>query len=352
MNQRMALIRPGRSWTSAALALVALVALASTPARAATAGKKTAPAAAKALAAAKVTTPAKPDSVLAATSTRTVTSEAMTLKGGEDGTVFRSLTIEGEDRIHIEVERPELSLGLDPERAPGLEWGSALDVLDRTTPDALAPLVDLSARESSPFVARPWLSHFASGPVARIRPEVKGLEQWKLTIVDERGATAGTFSGRGDPPAEITWDGRLPNGTTVLPGVTYSYVFEARDKAGNKRNFVGEGFRVPAFRIDSAEGPVLVFTGAELNAVKNVQPGAAPPIVLEAATALNHVPNSSRRVRVEVTARTQDEAGATAQRIGRWLTPNLVGDPARVDCVAMVRPDAPVGGSVRITLAP
>jgi hypothetical protein len=115
---------------------------------------------------------------------------------------------------------------------------------------------------------------------------------------------------------------------------------------------VGEGFRVPAFRLDTADGPVLVFTGAELNAGKNGPTSAAPPIVLEAATALNHVPNSSRRVRVEVTARTQDEAGATAQRLGRWLTPNLVGDPARVDCVAMVRPDAPVGGSVRIALAP
>jgi hypothetical protein len=89
-----------------------------------------------------------------------------------------------------------------------------------------------------------------------------------------------------------------------------------------------------------------------MSSAKNASPGAAPPIVLEAATALNHAPNSSRRVRVEVTARTQDEAGTTAQRLGRWLAPNLVGDPARVDCVAMVRPDAPVGGSVRITLAP
>jgi len=350
MNQRMAMIRPVRAWTTAALALAALGALASTPASAATSGKKSA--SAKAPAAAKASASAKPDSVLAATGTRTVTSEAMTLKGGEDGTVFRSLTIEGEDRIHIEVERPVLTLGLDPERAPGLEWGSALDVLDRTTPDALAPMVDLSATESSPYVARPWLSHFASGPVARIRPEVKGLEQWKMTIVDERGATAATYTGRGDPPAEITWDGRMSNGASVQPGVTYSYVFEARDKAGNKRNFVGEGFRVPAFRLDTADGPVLVFTGAELNTGKNAPASAAPPIVLEAATALNQVPNTSRRVRVEVTARSQDEAGATAQRLGRWLTPNLVGDPARVDCVALVRPDAPVGGSVRITLAP
>src|SRR5262245_3031298 len=39
----------------------------------------------------------------------------ITLRGGQEGTVFRSLTVEGEDRIHVEIERPELRLALDPE---------------------------------------------------------------------------------------------------------------------------------------------------------------------------------------------------------------------------------------------
>jgi hypothetical protein len=272
----------------------------------------------------------------------------MTMHGGEDGTVFRTLTIEGEDRIHIEVERPLLRLGLDPEKAPGLDLGSALDVLDRTAPDALAPLLDLTARDASPWVARPWLAHFASGPVARVRPDVKGVEQWKLTVVDERGGTAATWSGRGNPPEEIDWDGRRVNGEPVQPGVTYSYVFEAHDRAGNRRNFVGEGFRVSAFRVDMPDGPVLLFTGAKLRGGKGAVPGAAPPIVLEAATALNRVATTARRVRVEVTARGADEAAATAQRLGRWLAPMLIGDPARIECVPLVRPDAPAEGSIRI----
>jgi hypothetical protein len=272
----------------------------------------------------------------------------MVLHGGEDGTVFRTLTVEGEDRIHIEVERPTLALDLDPESAPGLDWGSALDVLDRTTPDALAPLLDVTSREASPFVARPWLSHFTAGPVARFRPDMKGVARWKLTVVDERGETAALFGGNGDPPAEIAWNGRTANGGSVQPGVTYSYVFEAHDRAGNRRNFVGEGFRVPTFRYDAAEGPVLVFTGAELRGAKDETPVAAPPIVLETATALNQVAGATRRVRVEVTARGLEEANATAQRLNRWLAPLLIGDPARLDCVALTRPDAPAGGSIRI----
>ena len=40
---------------------------------------------------------------------------SMALSGGEDGTVFKSLTIEGENRVQITLERPELVIDLDPQ---------------------------------------------------------------------------------------------------------------------------------------------------------------------------------------------------------------------------------------------
>src|SRR4029453_7070180 len=40
-----------------------------------------------------------------------------TLKSGQEGTVFKSLTVEGEDRIRLDFERPELKLDLDPAKA-------------------------------------------------------------------------------------------------------------------------------------------------------------------------------------------------------------------------------------------
>src|SRR5215471_1377107 len=81
----------------------------------------------------------------------------LVLKGGEEGTVFRTLTVQGEDRIHIEVERPQLKLDVDPAKAPGLDRGTVADVLDRTTPDLEAPVLAGSARDASPWVAHPWL---------------------------------------------------------------------------------------------------------------------------------------------------------------------------------------------------
>ena len=275
----------------------------------------------------------------------------MTLKGGDEGTVFRTLTVQGEDRIHIEVERPALRLDMDPEKAPGLERGDVKDVLERTTPDLQAPLLAVSSREASPWVARPWLSHFPEGAVARIRPDVQGVERWRLVMVNARAESVAVYQGKGDPPREIAWDGRSSDGDPVLPGASYSYVFEARDKAGNKRNFVGEGFRVNSFRYGSNDDPVLLFAGQEL-----VRPGGSaglddvPPIVTEAATVVNQAP-ASRAVHIAVTARSQEEANALAQRLTRWMTPLVIGDPSRLQPTTLVQSDAPQGAAVKITTA-
>jgi len=274
------------------------------------------------------------------------------LKGGEEGTVFRTLTVQGEDKIHIEVERPTLRLDMDPERAPDLDRGSVRDVLDRTTPDLEFPLLAHSSRQTSPWLAHPWLAHFPEGAVARFRPDVSGVERWKLIVVNARAESVAVFQGKGDPPREIGWDGRSTSGSPVLPGASYSYVFEARDKAGNKRNFVGEGFSVSSFRYDTPRGPVLVFSGQGVNRPGGAAygPDETPPIVMEVATAVNQVP-SERPLRIEVTARSREEANLLGQRLVRWMSPYVIGDPARFEPVATVQTDAPYGGAVKVSAA-
>jgi hypothetical protein len=301
------------------------------------------PAAATKKVVAKAPLPAKP--AAAADSSR-----EMMLKGGEEGTVFRTLTVQGEDRIHIEVERPELQLDMDPAQAPGLDRGTVRDVLDRTTPDLEAPLLASTSRDASQWVAHPWLAHFPEGAVARFRPAVTNVERWRLLVVNARAESVAVFRGEGDPPREIAWDGRSSEGTPVFPGASYSYVFEAHDKAGNKRNFVGEGFRVSAFRYETPQGPILVFAGTELERSGGAAWGAdePPPIVLQLASELNQEP-SERRVRIEVTARSAAEANALGGRLMRWMSPHLIGDPARLESVGFVASDAPAGAAVKVS---
>ncbi len=74
----------------------------------------------------------------------------LTLRGGEEITAFGSLTVEGEDRIHVEFDRPALELAIDPATAPGLDWGSPTDVLMRRRRTASGPFLELSAQDRSP----------------------------------------------------------------------------------------------------------------------------------------------------------------------------------------------------------
>jgi len=286
------------------------------------------------------------------------TDSARVLKGGTEGTAFKSLTVEGEDKIQIQFERPALELDLDPTKAPGLDWGTARDVLDRTVPDLTTPFVALSAQEHSPYLGRPWLTRFRSGPVATFHPDLKEVERWSLLIADSRGKTVASFAGKGAPPRDLVWDGRAKDGSTVVPGLTYSYVLEAFDRAGNKRNFVGEGFQVSTYRVDTPQGPVLAFSGHDLAAAETGgwsgdTPGrsAAPPmLVLEAASWLNQSPSTKQPIRVSATARTFEQANGLATSVARSLAPLLIGDPSRVQAVTDVQADAPAEGAV--TIAP
>jgi len=275
-------------------------------------------------------------------------TESMSLRGDQEGTAFRSLTVEGEDRVHFEIERPSLDLSLDPTQAPGLDWGDAHDVLDRTVPDGVAPFLAGSTSSMTPYLGRPWLRGFASGDVARFRPQLENIDRWRLLIADSRGQEVRSFEGHGKPPREITWDGRTASGEPAAPGLTYSYVLEARDKAGNKRNFVGQGFQLPAYRLP---GPLLSFAGDAGLATSvrstDAMRRTASPLVLEAASWLNQV-DARQPVRIVVTAPSFERANALGNGIAASLTPLLLGSPSRVQVQARVQPDAGENGTVQI----
>jgi hypothetical protein len=278
---------------------------------------------------------------------------AMALKGGEKGTVFKSLTIEGEDRVRIEFDRPALMLDLDPAQAPGLDWDNTWEVLDRCDIDFLSPLIALSAYERSPYLPRPWFEEFVTGDVVRFRPALKDVDRWKMTIADSRSQTVAVFEGKGKPPKELGWDGRSHEGEPMPPGLTYSYVMEAYDRAGNKRNFVGKGFELPPYQIESKEGFVFVFSEGELGSKsprRSAEKEVAPAILYDVASRLNQFA-SDRVVRIEVTARTYDDANNLAQTVMQELEPLLLGDPSLIQQVTEVQADAPAGGTVAIVVS-
>ena len=273
---------------------------------------------------------------------------SMALSGGQDGTVFRSLTIEGENRVQITFERPELVIDLDPSLAPGLTWGSSMDVLNRTVPDLTGPLLGTSSHLRSPYLIRPWLAAYQTGPVASFTSDMESVHRWNLLVVDSRGREVVQFEGKKNPPEKIEWDGRKQDGTMALPGLTYSYVLEAFDKAGNKRRFMGEGFQLEAYRRDHDNGPEFLIAGSQWrNAAKETRPGASA-YLLETASWINLKTGAGDPVLITVTAGTYAEALALGDMVAAELRPLLPGDDSRVAVSAIAEPGSPIGGILHI----
>ncbi|NIO28568.1 MAG: hypothetical protein GTO29_08445 [Candidatus Latescibacteria bacterium] len=289
----------------------------------------------------------------AKTEAQAAQDSTMKLRGGEEGTVFKSLKIEGEDRIRIKFERPELILSLEPGTAPGLEWKSIHAVLDRDMLDFFTPFLARSAGVRRQCFARPWLDHLSTNGVARFRPALEGVDRWRLLVANSKGETVASFEGKGKPPKEIVWDGRSLEGKPVPPGLVYSYVLEAYDRAGNKRNFVGDGFELPSYMVNLPEGLMMLFSGEELSRSQRGPYGAAAPppeILLEVANYLNQEQGIDASVRIEVSARTFDDANRLAKEIIEQLTPILLGDVLRVQPVTNIQPDAPEQGTIAVVV--
>jgi len=274
-----------------------------------------------------------------------VPDSTMKIEAGSEGKDFESITVEGEDRVRVRFDRPELRLDLDPASAPGLDWESVWAALGVDAFDFVEPLVARSAFDRSPYAPRPWLDAFRDGPVARFKPEVSGVEKWALEVADSRGRTVARFGGSGKPPKEIVWDGNTVDGTPARSDLTYSYVLNASDKAGNKRSFVGDGFQLPPHVSSGKSGIDLSFSVPAEAGTGDRVPVA---LVLEAATRLNHAATATQPVRVEVTAPTYNLARAIAEEVVASLRPHLFGDPARVTAVTQV--DAGGGERASVTI--
>ncbi len=293
-----------------------------------------------AAATAKETVPASPDS-------------AMMLMGGQDGTEFKDLVVEGEDQIRIEFERPALDIDIDPQSAPGLEWGSIQDVLDRQKPDSVSPFLQVSAQQRMPYGARPWLDQFATGDLVRFRPQLEGVDRWRLVIANSRGETVKIIEGKGKLPKEIGWNGRSEEGDPAPPGLTYSYVLEAFDRAGNRRNFVGEGFELPSYRLESSDGQMMIFSGNEIagTSVSDLQKNSVPSsMLLEVASRINQSRQLDQPVRIEVTARSFDRAKTMVNEIVGTLDPIILRGVSRIQPITHVEPDAPGDGTILVVV--
>ncbi len=283
-----------------------------------------------------------------ATTLADVADPNLTLKGDQDGTVFRSLTVEGENRVQIQFARPQLAITVDPDLAPGLILDDALDILDRTLPDLVRPFLATSVTATSNYVPRPWLTPYRKGAVAHFTPQLENVSSWKLQIIDSRGRTAMVFVGEGRPDDVIEWDGIRLDGTSAPVGYTYSFVLSARDEAGNQRRFVGDSFELPAFWRDDADGSEFSASGAEW-LVSLADRSHGSPLSLATASGINLRSQPTETVRIVATHRTASGAQELAKKIANSLEPLVIGNSQRIVVETRIEAAAPADGTVLVS---
>lgn len=130
----------------------------------------------------------------------------------------------------------------------------------------------------------------------------------------------------------------------------YSYVLEAKDKAGNRRNFVGPGFEVAPYRIEKDGQFRIVLSGASL-----IGPGAASrpvgmsdPWVLEAASWMNQYCTPEQTIEIHVSARNHEMAEAMGEIVRVQMAEQLPGSPLRLRVTTEASSEAPRAGVVTI----
>src|SRR5262249_53378822 len=238
-------------------------------------------------------------------------------------------------------------LDVDPSKAPGLNYESVWAALGADEFNFVDPVLTRSVYERSPYAPRPWLDSFHGGPLATFRPDVNGVEKWGLEVADSRGKTVARFQGDGKPPKEITWDGKTIDGSAARSDLTYSYVLNATDKAGNKRSFVGDSFQIPPHVTENKDGVAMSFSVPVESATDRVP----DEVVLEAATRLNHSAAPNVPVKVEVTAPTFNLAKSIADEVVATLQPHLYGEPSRISVLTNVDAGGAERASVTIRTA-
>jgi outer membrane protein OmpA-like peptidoglycan-associated protein len=60
-----------------------------------------------------------------------------------------------------------------------------------------------------------------------------GIQSWKVELQDETGRIVRTFSGNGQPPEKVAWNGESFEGKALVAGSMVKAVFSVVDKAGN-----------------------------------------------------------------------------------------------------------------------
>ncbi len=221
--------------------------------------------------------------------------------GGAQGSL-PEVVIKGGERSGVKSERKLLEVEVNPDDAIQPTLDVEDDLLARQ-PEAMSsnPKSGTAQFLANPRLIVPARFQIAKDPVKvfyplrQIMAVSPSLSQeigtgWEMVVTDTEGRSFRKFSGRGLPPANISWNGRSDRAEIVGVGKNYSPVITYQDIRGQNRNFVGEPFSFNGVMHQESKGliislsPDAVFDGKKSPGSDSESIGNGGKALLEEAT--------------------------------------------------------------------
>ena len=176
--------------------------------------------------------------------------EAKKKSTGED---ISNMIIEGENRLQVHGQIPELSWNVDAYRDVPEALRDYVLLGELKSPSINQPPLTLPSKSTLQKTATPWLHDIYEAPILTLnfKSETQVLKpKWVFVVKDSHGKPFYEINKASKLPEQIVWDGVGSNGKPLHVGFDYSYLMTIIDEAGNPKRFAGKPFRLNSFRFE------------------------------------------------------------------------------------------------------
>ncbi len=273
---------------------------------------------------------------------------------GENGAALPEMVVEATNEVRQKIEKGTFELELDAAAVDSFFTAMDEIALGVSPVSGLQPHLNNLETLVSDQPPHLWLPEMARTPVARFYPadpEGHKVKGWNLAVTDFRGSPFKVYSGKGNPPENLTWDGEGDNGEMLRVGYPYSYVFTLTDKGTNTYNHPGVSFRISALDYHRDGDRILEMAGGQLfPRQEGILNESGEKWLTRSADEIRRHPYSP--VRVVVTAENTELAQLRANEVAGYLAESMILPLEQVETEIIVRPDlrAEMDGSVAVVI--
>jgi hypothetical protein len=138
----------------------------------------------------------------------------------------------------------------------------------------------------SSYLRVPVERDFIYGDIMVFLPSFESrVATWELVVANSLGETVRRVTGKGQPPAILSWDGKTDNAEAIATGEVYSFTFNAYDAQGNQTRIPGQPQRINGMVYNQRDEWVVAIAADQVFA------GDGPQLQEQAAERLDEAAN-------------------------------------------------------------